>query len=46
MKKLVLFHHDPLNTDARLEKIFTQTTRDKNPDFEILLGKERDVFSL
>ena len=46
VKKLVLFHHDPLNTDARLEKLFSQTTRNRNPGFEILLGRERDVFSL
>jgi phosphoribosyl 1,2-cyclic phosphodiesterase len=45
-KKLVIFHHDPGNTDRQLEKMFSQYTRNKNPDLEVLMGQETDVFYL
>lgn len=44
VKKMVLFHHDPVNTDAQLEKMFAQAVQSKNPAFEIKLGQENDVF--
>lgn len=44
VKKMVLFHHDPINTDAQLESMFEKNTTNKSFNFELLLGKENDVF--
>jgi len=46
IKKLVLFHHDPVNTDVQLEKMVDETLQNKNIDFDLLIGKENDVFYL
>jgi phosphoribosyl 1,2-cyclic phosphodiesterase len=46
VKKLALFHHDPLHSDETLEKIFEKSTRDKDFEFELSLAREKDVFVL
>ena len=46
VKKMVLFHHDPSNTDQQLENMFQDSIAGKNIDYELLLGKENDVFYL
>ena len=46
VKKLVLFHHDPVNTDRKLEKMYANEKAHKNYDFELVMGKENDVLSL
>lgn len=46
VKKMVLFHHDPSNTDAQLEKLVDETLQNKSIDFDLLIGKENDVFYL
>lgn len=46
VKKLGIFHHDPLNSDARLEEIFTETVHRLNPDFKVALCKEGDIHEL
>ena len=46
VKKLVIFHHDPSNTDMQLEKMFAQSIQKKNPGFDIKMGQENDVFYL
>ena len=46
VKKLVLFHHDPLHSDKRLESLFDESTRKKEFDFELSLGREKETFIL
>jgi phosphoribosyl 1,2-cyclic phosphodiesterase len=46
VKKLVLFHHDPTNTDTQLERMFDNAVKTKNINFDLSMGKENDVFSL
>lgn len=44
VKKMILFHHDPVNTDAQLENMFEKSVANKQFNFEVLIGKENDVF--
>lgn len=44
VKKMVLFHHDPVNTDAQLETMVNNCLNDKNIDFDLVIGKENDTF--
>lgn len=46
VKKMVLFHHDPLHSDETLEKLFDQSTAEKQFDFELALAREQDTFIL
>ena len=46
VKKMVLFHHDPVNTDQQLEKMYAKEKALKKYDFELVMGKENDVLSL
>lgn len=40
VKKLELFHHDPLHTDEQLEKLFAEHTANKDFSFEVGLCAE------
>lgn len=44
VKKLAVFHHDPLNSDERLEAIFHEAMEIEKPDYEVVLCKEGDVY--
>ena len=44
VKKMVLFHHDPTNSDEQLESMFNANVENKNLNFEVVMGKENDVF--
>lgn len=46
VKKMILFHHDPSNSDAQLEAIFQDCIRKEDTDFELMLGMENQVFEL
>jgi len=46
VKKLILFHHDPLHSDATLEDMFEQSTANKKFEFELALAREKDIFTL
>jgi phosphoribosyl 1,2-cyclic phosphodiesterase len=46
VKKMVLFHHDPINSDTQLEKMFRDCTRNKKSSFEVSLARESEVFYL
>ena len=45
-KKLVVFHHDPTNTDSQLEDMLQQCTLNRKLDFEVIMGRENYVFML
>lgn len=44
VKKMVLFHHDPTNSDEQLEAMFNKYVNNENLNFEVVMGKENDVF--
>lgn len=44
VKKMVLFHHDPTNKDADLELMLAESMSRKTIDYELILGKENEVF--
>ena len=46
VKKLLLFHHDPLHSDTTLENMFEQCTANKEFEFELALAREKDTFTL
>jgi len=46
VKKMVLFHHDPAHTDRQLEAMVAKSIHGKNIDFDLVIGKENDVFYL
>ena len=46
VKKMIMFHHDPLHSDATLERMFEQCLADKQVNFELSLGREKDTFIL
>ena len=46
VKKMAMFHHDPLHSDATLERLFDQSTSNKEFDFELTLAREKDTFIL
>ncbi|MCA0931158.1 MBL fold metallo-hydrolase [Lutimonas saemankumensis] len=46
VKKMVLFHHDPTNSDEQLEAMFNENVENKNLNFVVVMGKENDVFFL
>lgn len=46
VKKLAIFHHDPLNSDERLSKIFEECVTATNPNYDVFLCKEGEVFEL
>ena len=46
VKKMVLFHHDPTNSDEQLEAMFNEDVENENLNFEVVMGKENDVFFL
>lgn len=44
VKKMVLFHHDPINKDIDLERMMAASKKNKEFDYDLMLGKENDVF--
>ena len=46
VKKMVLFHHDPSNSDDQLEAMFQDSIEKEHIDFELILGMENQVFNL
>ena len=46
VKKMVLFHHDPAHTDVQLEAMVDKSIQGKTIDFDLVIGKENDVFYL
>ncbi len=46
VKKLAVFHHDPLNSDERLEEIYKDAMSQENPAYEVVLCKEGDVYEV
>ncbi len=44
VKKMVLFHHDPVNKDSDLENMYDQSVKNKNIGYDLILGKENDIF--
>ena len=46
VKKMVLFHHDPTNSDEQLEAMLNEDVENENLNFEVVMGKENDVFFL
>ncbi len=44
VKKLVLFHYDPVRSDFELEQMFTKNVKGKKFDFDVNLGRENEVF--
>ena len=46
VKKMVLFHHDPAHTDLELEAMVDKSLQGKIIDFDLVIGKENDVFHL
>ena len=44
VKKMVLFHHDPVNKDSDLENMYDQSVKNKKIGYDLILGKENDVF--
>ena len=46
VRKLGIFHHDPLNSDERLEEIFKASMDAKTPQFIVELCREGAVYNL
>jgi phosphoribosyl 1,2-cyclic phosphodiesterase len=46
VKKMVLVHHDPSNSDLQLKKLFKNSLQNKTIDFELIMGRENAVFQL
>ncbi|MFC3880211.1 MBL fold metallo-hydrolase [Algoriphagus namhaensis] len=46
VKKLAVFHHDPLNSDAKLEQIFSETIEKVQPNYKVILCKEGDIYNV
>jgi hypothetical protein len=46
VKKMMIFHHDPLHSDETLERLFEESTSNKEFDFELALARENDTFIL
>jgi len=44
VKKLAIFHHDPLNSDDRLEEIYLEGLAQTNPKIEVILCREGEEF--
>lgn len=46
VKKMVLVHHDPANSDLQLKEMFNHSLHDKTIGFELSMGRENAVFHL
>ncbi len=46
VKKMAIFHHDPLNSDERLEEIYQEGIRQTNPAYPVIICKEGEEFDL
>lgn len=46
VKRLVMFHYDPMRSDFELEQLFMKSTKGQKNDFDVNLGRENEVFYL
>lgn len=46
VKKMILFHHDPTNTDTQLEQLLKDCAQVSTAPFEVRLARESEVFYL
>ena len=46
VKKMALFHHDPLHSDKTLESLLEKNANEVEHDFEVFLAREKDVYEL
>ena len=46
VKKMAIFHHDPLNSDDRLEEIYEEAITQTKPSYPVILCKEGEEFEL
>ena len=46
VKKLELFHHDPMHTDAQLNQLYAEFIGNRKFDFEVALCAEGNVYEL
>jgi phosphoribosyl 1,2-cyclic phosphodiesterase len=46
VKKLAIFHHDPLNSDERLEEIYEEGVTQTKPNYSVIICKEGEEFEL
>lgn len=46
VKKLAIFHHDPLNSDDRLEEIYKEGIEQTKPSYPVIICKEGEEFEL
>ena len=46
VRKLVLFHHDPTNSDTQLEQLLRDCSQAETAPFEVSLARESEVFYL
>jgi phosphoribosyl 1,2-cyclic phosphodiesterase len=46
VKKLELFHHDPMHTDAQLNQLYAEFIANRKFDFEVALCAEGNVYEL
>jgi phosphoribosyl 1,2-cyclic phosphodiesterase len=46
VKKMAIFHHDPLNSDERLEEIHEEGITQTKPNYSVIMCKEGEEFEL
>jgi len=46
VKKLVIVHHDPANTDKKLKEMFQDFKQKNTVNFDLVMGRENAVFQL
>jgi len=46
VKKMAIFHHDPLNSDKRLEEIYEEGITQTKPTYSVIICKEGEEFEL
>lgn len=46
VKKLVLFHHEPMHTDEQLAGLFAEVVKNRSFPFEVELGEEGKSYSI
>ncbi|MCB9251900.1 MAG: MBL fold metallo-hydrolase [Flavobacteriales bacterium] len=46
VKKMLLFHHDPLHTDETLKELFAEIYRDQHQKLELELAQEGNIYFL
>ena len=46
VKKMLLFHHDPMHTDEQLQKLYNENMQNRNLSFEVELAEEGKSYDL